>query len=47
MLFNQGLSELNEKLAASRKNYQGNFTIIKFLYELSRLLERAQEEASA
>lgn len=46
-LFNQGLAELNEKIGASRKNYQGNFTIIKFLYELSRLLEKAQAEASA
>ncbi|MEW6516925.1 MAG: hypothetical protein AB1439_08480 [candidate division FCPU426 bacterium] len=46
-LFTQGLAELNDKLAASRKNYQGNFTIIKFLYELSRLLEKAQGEAAA
>ncbi len=44
-IFDQGRIELEEKIASSRKNYQGNFTIIKFLYELSRLLEKIQSGA--
>lgn len=38
--FAQVLRALTEKLAMSRKAYQGNFTITKFLYEFSRLLDR-------
>lgn len=43
-VFEQGLKALNEKIAMSRKAYQGNFTIIKFLYEFSRLLEKVRPE---
>lgn len=43
-VFEQGLKTLTEKIAGSRKAYQGNFTIIKFLYEFSRLLERVYSE---
>jgi len=44
-IFKQGLADLDEKIASSKRNYQGNFTIIKYLYELSRLLEKMQSEA--
>jgi len=43
-VFEEGLKEIAEKIAMSRKAYQGNFTIIKFLYEFSRLLEKVQSE---
>jgi hypothetical protein len=43
-VFEQGLKSLADKIASSRKAYQGNFTIIKFLYEFSRLLERVYSE---
>jgi hypothetical protein len=43
-VFEQGLKSLSEKIASSRKAYQGNFTIIKFLYDFSRLLERVYSE---
>ena len=43
-IFEQGLKSLSEKIASSRKAYQGNFTIIKFLYDFSRLLERVYSE---
>jgi len=43
-VFEQGLKDLNNKIAMSRKAYQGNFTIIKFLYEFSRLLEKVRSE---
>ncbi|MCK5241673.1 hypothetical protein KAR34_04405 [bacterium] len=46
-IFVHGLKELNEKITTSKKNYQGNFSIIKFLYEFSRLLEKFQAEASS
>jgi hypothetical protein len=46
-IFSQGLKDLNEKIASSKKNYQGNFSVIKFLYEVSRLLEKFQSEASS
>jgi hypothetical protein len=42
--FDKGLKDLNEKIAMSKKAYQGNFTIIKFLYEFSRLLEKVRSE---
>jgi len=42
--FEQGVKSLSEKIASSRKAYQGNFTIIKFLYDFSRLLERVYSE---
>jgi hypothetical protein len=42
--FEQGMKSLSEKIASSRKAYQGNFTIIKFLYDFSRLLERVYSE---
>jgi hypothetical protein len=43
-VFEQGLKCLADKIASSRKAYQGNFTIIKFLYEFSRLLEKVYSE---
>lgn len=43
-VFEQGLKSLSDKIASSRKAYQGNFTIIKFLYEFSRLLEKVYSE---
>ncbi len=43
-VFEQGLKSLSDKIASSRKAYQGNFTIIKFLYEFSRLLEKVYTE---
>ncbi|MCK5218486.1 hypothetical protein KAR10_03115 [bacterium] len=39
-LFKQGLREMMDKIASSKKAYQGNFTIIKFIYEFSRILEK-------
>ncbi|MBN1595174.1 hypothetical protein JW933_04530 [candidate division FCPU426 bacterium] len=46
-IFAQGLSDLSDKITSSKRNYQGNFTIIKYLYELSRLLEKIQSEENA
>ncbi|MCD4813042.1 hypothetical protein K8S19_05060 [bacterium] len=45
-ILKQGLTDLADKISSSKKNYQGNFTIIKYLYELSRLLEKIQSEES-
>lgn len=42
--FEKGIKDLNDKLSQSKKAYQGNFTIIKFLYEFSRLLEKVRSE---
>jgi hypothetical protein len=43
-LFEQGIADLTDKVASNKKNYQGNFTINKFLYEFSRVLEKARSE---
>jgi hypothetical protein len=43
-VFEQGLKNLGDKIASSRKAYQGNFMIVKFLYEFSRLLEKVYSE---
>jgi len=42
--FEKGLQDLNNKIAMSKNAYRGNFTIIKFLYEFSRLVEKAGTE---
>jgi|GEM_PF-7009364 len=45
--FKRALSELTEKIASNKKNYQGNFTINKYLYELARLLEKVRLEGES
>jgi hypothetical protein len=45
-IFEQGLRKIVNKITSSRKAYQGNFTIIKFIYEFLRILEKVHPRAA-
>lgn len=45
-VFEQGLRGIADKITSSKKAYQGNFTIIKFIYEFSRILEKVHPGAA-
>jgi hypothetical protein len=46
-VFDELAQTLTEFLSVSKKNYQGNFSIVKAIYEFSRVIEKVQEVGGA